>query len=77
MKNYKIVIWDVETSPIEGYFWTLFKPRVSHENIKEDFQILCASYKDLGSKKVHSVKIDFDDLSIFCFILTYLRLPPQ
>jgi DNA polymerase elongation subunit (family B) len=60
MKNYKIVIWDVETSPIEGYFWTLFKPRVSHENIKEDFQILCASYKDLGSKKVHSVKIDFD-----------------
>lgn len=61
MKKLKIIVWDIETSPIEGYFWTLFKPRISHDNIKKDFQILCASYKELGSKKVNSVKVTVDD----------------
>ena len=37
----KILIFDLETSPMEGYFWGLFKQRPSIAQVKKDWSILC------------------------------------
>jgi hypothetical protein len=58
MKKPKIIIWDVETSPIEGTFWRLWmNGGISHKNITKDWWIICGSWKELGSPKVHAVAI--------------------
>lgn len=53
----RIVLWDIETSPMELYAWglTQYQKRVPHTNIIKDWHILCAAWKDLGSKKVNAV----------------------
>lgn len=51
----KILVWDIETSPISTYTWDLFPDRINHSNIIEDFHILCICWKELGKSKVHSV----------------------
>ncbi len=53
----RIVLWDIETRPIEVYTWglTQYQKRLPHTNIITDWHVLCAAWKDLGSKKVNSV----------------------
>ena len=53
----KIILWDIETSPIKAYTWGLFPKSIHHDNIIEDFKILCVAWKELGSKKAESVTI--------------------
>jgi DNA polymerase elongation subunit (family B) len=56
-KTPKIIIWDIETSPIVSYTWNLFPKYLSHDNIVEDWFIICGAWKELGSKKVEAVSI--------------------
>lgn len=54
----KITLWDIETAPLVVTSWGLFKPYLSHNNILEDTTLICAAWKDLDNKTVHSVAID-------------------
>ena len=57
-KLLKIVLWDLETAPLVVTSWGLFKPYLSHDNILEDTSLICAAWKDLEEKVVHSVAIN-------------------
>lgn len=54
----KITLWDIETAPLVVTSWGLFKPYLSHDNILEDTSLICAAWKDLDEKGVHSTAID-------------------
>lgn len=54
-----IVFFDIETSPLEiTKFQYDRNPFINYKTIKKDWYIICASWRFLGSKTVHSVKID-------------------
>src|SRR5688572_2283985 len=54
----KIILFDVETSWVKGYFWNLWPQNgIPHDNIIEDWSILCGAWKELGKDKVHSVAV--------------------
>jgi hypothetical protein len=56
----KILIYDLETSPIIGYTWGIWQQDVI--KVKEDWQILSVAWKWLGEKKVNVVgQDDFAD----------------
>jgi hypothetical protein len=58
----KILYWDIETSPNEVYTWSLWQQTpLSHENIRKERVIICASWKWEGDSKVYQVSIDPDD----------------
>lgn len=48
----KILIWDIETSPIEAYVWGLWDNNVALNQIKKDWNIISWSAKWHGEKKV-------------------------
>ena len=56
MKN-KIIIYDIETTPIATYTWNLWPNGISHESIIQDWSIICAAWKELGSDKVYSAAV--------------------
>lgn len=49
----KILLLDIETSPIVSYTWGLWDQNIGLNQIKEDWYILSCAYKWLGEKKVH------------------------
>jgi hypothetical protein len=49
-----ILLLDIETAPMVVYSWTLFKPRLSHDNIVEDWFMLSWAGKWLHSSEVMS-----------------------
>lgn len=49
VKGPKILVFDIETAPMEGYFWGLFKQNISLEMIKQHTTILSWSAKWLGA----------------------------
>lgn len=51
--NAKILLYDLETSPIVSYNWGIYEQNAIE--IIQDWQILCFSYKWLGEKKVRNV----------------------
>jgi DNA polymerase elongation subunit (family B) len=53
----KILIWDIETTPVKAYTWTLWPKSLSHDNIIEDWSIICAAWKLLGESKVHTTAV--------------------
>lgn len=53
MNKPKILILDIETSPIISYTWGLFDQNVALNQVKEDWTILAVSAKWLGEDKVH------------------------
>lgn len=57
MKKPKIVFWDIETAPLIVTSWSLWPKSLSHENILEDWYIICGAWKVLGEKQVHAAKI--------------------
>lgn len=65
MKNQpKILIYDIETSYVvtKEHRWGLYDERPIHQEIVQDWQILCFAYKWLGDKKVKVVaQPDFKD----------------
>lgn len=48
----KVLLWDVETSPIIYSGWGLYDQNIPHDNIIEDWKIICASWKWLGEDEV-------------------------
>lgn len=48
----KVLVFDIETSPILAYVWGLFKQNVPLAAIKEDWQVLTWAAKWLGKDKV-------------------------
>lgn len=52
----KILIFDIEVSPIISYNWRLWQSDAI--DIVEDWQILCFAYKWAGEKKIHVVAQD-------------------
>ena len=56
----KILIFDVETTPILGYTWKTWKTDVI--SIKQDWQMICFAYKWYGQKKRPTfVRPDLED----------------
>lgn len=53
MKKPKILVLDIETSPIITYTWGLFDQNIGLNQIKEDWHLLSFSAKWLGEKKVY------------------------
>ena len=64
MKDLTVVLWDIETSmSIVGSF-SLYPESINHENILEDWYIICACWKYLNRPKIHGVS-GLDDLKRF------------
>lgn len=55
-KKPKIIFWDIETSLGLFATFSLYPESISHKNIIEDTHIICACWKELGKKKIHTVK---------------------
>lgn len=55
MKNKvpKIIVIDIETSPIIGYTWGLFDQNIALNQMVEDWHLLSYSAKVLGEKKIY------------------------
>jgi len=51
----RIVVWDIETTHNIAAIFRLFDDFTSHENILQERYIVCAAWKVLGEKQVHSV----------------------
>jgi len=49
-----ILIFDIETAPMEVYVWGLYKQRISHENVIQDWFILSWAAKWLFSSEIMS-----------------------
>lgn len=49
----RILIIDIETSPIVSYTWGLFDQNVALNQVKQDWHLLSFAAKFLGEKKVH------------------------
>lgn len=64
MTKPKIIVWDIETSHMVVRNWSLWDKYTSHDNIVEDWYIICAAYKELGKKKVSATSV-LDDPSRF------------
>lgn len=59
MREPRILIFDIETSPNVGLFWSAgHKISVSTENIIQERQVICIAYKWLGQKSVHCLSWD-------------------
>lgn len=52
----KILIYDIETSPIVGYTWGTWQQDVIE--VLQDWQILCFAYKWYGEKRTHVIAQD-------------------
>ena len=57
----KITLFDIETAPLIVTSWGLWKPYLTHDNIIQDTTLLCAAWKDLDEKAVHSTQINPSD----------------
>lgn len=55
-KNPRILVYDIETSPIIGYTWGVWQQNVTH--VLEDWQILSVAWKWLGEKELRCVGQD-------------------
>lgn len=56
-KSPKIVLFDIETAPMKVTTWGLYNNFLSIDNIIEDWYIICAAWKTLGSKTVNYASI--------------------
>ena len=52
----KILFLDIETSYSIMASWGLFPKFIPHENIIQEWHIICAAWKWRGQKKVHVAK---------------------
>jgi uncharacterized protein YprB with RNaseH-like and TPR domain len=57
MSEPKVIIFDVETAPMVTATFSLYPENIGHNNIIEDWFMICAAWKELGKKKVESIAI--------------------
>lgn len=63
-KDLKIVLWDIETSSTVVASWNLYPTAIPYKNIIEDWFIICAAWKELGSRTTSAVSV-LDDAKRF------------
>lgn len=49
----RVLLADIETFPIEGYVWSLWKPTISLDQIKQDWTLMSFAGKWLGQPEVY------------------------
>lgn len=70
----KILIFDIETLPMEVYVWGLYKQQIPYENIIKEWSIVSWSAKWVGKSNIMSMSVSPDeaekrlDYSIMCEI---------
>lgn len=66
-KEPKILFWDIETSYAITAVFGLYPESISHNNILQDWKIICGAWKFLGKKKVEAAAVspkDKDDFNV-------------
>lgn len=53
----RILIWDIETTPMVVTAWQLFKPMLGHDNIRQESTLICGAWKWLDTPGVESVEV--------------------
>lgn len=53
----KVLLIDIETAPALAYVWALFDQNISIDQIVKAGYVLCVSWKWLGEKDVHYIKV--------------------
>lgn len=56
-KKPRILFYDIETTPILAYSWSLWPTAISHDSIVQDWSIICGAWKFHGESKVHAIGI--------------------
>lgn len=60
-KPLKVLLYDIETSPNEGWFWRSgYKLNIDASQIKKERAIICLSYKWLGENEVYNLYWDLN-----------------
>jgi len=60
----KIVLFDIETLPAVAATFSLYPESIPHDNILQDWSIICIAWKFLGKKPIYNSSI-LDDLKAF------------
>jgi len=55
----RILLFDIETTPIEAYVWGLYEQNVIR--VKHEWRILSFAYKWLGEKKIYFIRAPHND----------------
>ena len=58
MRKPKIILFDIETSLMINYTFTLWPDGIPPSGVLQDWFIISACWKELGKKRVHSVSIN-------------------
>lgn len=53
----KILIWDIETLPMELYSWSLYPDHLNHDNIIAETTIACVAFKWLGEEEIFHLAV--------------------
>lgn len=59
----KVLIFDIETKPLKGWFWDVWKQNISHEQIISDWICLTWSAKWLGHPEIYSGKLTPEEIA--------------
>jgi len=54
----RVLMLDIETAPLLGYHWGLWKQNIGYGQLESEWYILCWAAKWLGDKKVHAHGLD-------------------
>lgn len=52
VKSKKVLIFDIETAPMEAYVWSMWKNNISQEQLIKDWSVLCWAAKWLGDREI-------------------------
>ena len=58
----RILLFDIETSPLVGYLWSKWQNGINDDDIIEDWSVLCFSAKWLFEDKIISFKMTQEEL---------------
>ncbi len=61
----KILLYDIETSPLISYHWGLWKQNISYDDVIQDWKLLCFSAKWLFSDEIITDKLTKKELQEF------------
>lgn len=61
----KVLIFDIETSPLVAYTWSKWQQNINDDDIVQDWSILCFSAKWLFEDKIISYKQSEEELKTF------------
>ena len=57
VKNVRVLMWDIESSLMKVATFHTGEQRIHHENILQDWTILCGAWKYLGEKKIYTASV--------------------